>query len=224
MEKMKNYYGQLHELTREITELGVIEDDSSNILQMVSDGYREFVKKIQFFDNVPPNVQIKYETRCGKQFFELHEQSKCDNAKMGEDYEFTISLTVLDYPEDGSRRQTFRIEETSTSSEHMEVEINIEDDCPCLVGNDVQVKSSTCNFHGVLSCGMCLCDSGFAGKTCDCDLLNYSSSKELDQKCRVPTSDNNGTVISLGPICSDRGTFASHTLFTFLFYTKLLCR
>lgn len=205
MAKMTLYYEQLHKLTEEITQLGVIEEDSSNILQMVSDGYSEFVKKIQFFDNAPPNIRIKYETRCGKEFFSLHEQSKCENAQMGEEYEFTISVTILDYPENGSsRQQTFRIEETSTSQEHMEIEINIEDDCPCLVGNENELNSPTCNLHGNLSCGMCLCDSGFSGKTCECDLLNYSSSKELDQKCRLPITDRNGTT-SLGPICSDRG-------------------
>lgn len=204
MEKMKSYYGQLHDLTKEITELGIIEEDSSNILQMVSDGYREFVKKIQFFDNAPPNVQIRYETKCGTEFFNLREQSKCENAEMGEEYEFTISVTALEYPDDGVSQQSFRIEETSTSSEYMEVEVNIEHDCPCLVDNDIQTNSPTCNLHGKLSCGMCLCDSGFTGKTCECDLLNYSSSKELDQKCRLPITDRNGTT-SLGPICSDRG-------------------
>lgn len=213
MTKMKHYYEQLHKLTEEITELGVIEEDSSNILQMVSDGYSEFVKKIQFFDNAPPNIQIKYETRCGKEFYSLREQSKCENAEMGEEYEFTISVTALDYRKDGARQQTFRIEETSTSSEHMEVEINIEDDCPCLLANDtLDLNSPTCNLHGKLSCGMCLCDSGYSGKTCDCDLLNYSSSKELDQKCRLPITDRNGTT-SLGAICSDRGECSCGTCY-----------
>lgn len=201
---MKNYYEQLHKLTEEITELGVIEEDSSNILQMVSDGYHEFVKRIQFFDNAPANLQVTYETRCGKEFFSAREQSKCENAEMGEEYEFTISVTALEYPEDGARQQTFRIEETSTSSEYMEVEINIEDDCPCLLADDGQANSPICNLHGKLSCGMCLCDSGFSGKTCACDLLDYSSSKELDQKCRLPITDRNNST-SLGAICSDRG-------------------
>ncbi len=220
MSKMVNYYEQLHKLTEEITELGVIDEDSSNILQMVSDGYSEFVKKIQFFDNAPPNLQIKYETRCGKEFFSPVEQSKCENAEMGEEYEFTISVTALEYPEDGNRQQTIRIEETSTSSEYMEVEINIEDDCPCLAGNDAQLNSPTCNLHGKLSCGMCLCDSGYSGKTCECDLLNYSSSKELDQNCRLPITDRNGTT-SLGPICSDRGAFICHIHSLQNFYLNL---
>lgn len=220
--QMKNYYEQLHKLTEEITELGVIEEDSSNILQMVSDGYHEFVKRIQFFDNAPANLQVTYETRCGKEFFSAREQSKCENVEMGEEYEFTISVTALEYPEDGARQQTFRIEETSTSSEYMEVEINIEDDCPCLLADDGQANSPICNLHGKLSCGMCLCDSGFSGKTCDCDLLDYSSSKELDQKCRLPITDRNNFT-TLGAICSDRGECSCGTCYCNAGYSGEFC-
>jgi EGF-like domain len=40
-------------------------------------------------------------------------------------------------------------------------------------------------------------------RRCECDLHDYSSSRELDNQCREPFMVNNET--SLASVCSDRG-------------------
>lgn len=155
-------YSQLSQLMSEISSVGVLKMDSSNILQLVNDGFTGFVHKAHFSDNSPPYVNIRYETKCGDLYREFVELSKCDNIQIGQEYEFKIHITLLDYPELSNITQTsIKIEEASISSEFLQIDLDIEDECPCLKDSEGDVKSSQCNFHGEIKCGMCLCESGW---------------------------------------------------------------
>lgn len=165
--------------------------DSSNILQLVREGYTDFIRKIQFFDNAPANLLVTYETRCGNQFFSPRQQAKCENVEIGKEYEFVINVTLDDYPKtrgDGKAvwNQTIKIE-SGISSEYLQLDIDIQEECPCLVGElEEEQNSPSCNWRGGLKCGMCFCESGWGGKACECDLMNYANANDgvSTKQCR----------------------------------------
>lgn len=165
--------------------------DSSNILQLVRNGYTDFIRKIQFFDNAPSNLIVSYETRCGNQFYSLRQQSKCENVEIGKEYEFRINVTLDDRPkanENGSNvlLQTVKIE-SAISAEYLQLDIKIQEECPCLAGSHEEVKNSgACNWHGSLKCGMCFCENGWGGKACECDLQNLATGDSMlsSKQCR----------------------------------------
>lgn len=173
-------YDQIHQLIPEMSRIGILKMDSSNILQLVRDGYTDFIRKIQFFDGAPSNIMVTYETRCSNQYFSARQQAKCDNVEMGKVYEFTINITLIDYPkvrDDGMSilQQSFKIE-SGISSEYLQFDIEIQEECPCLVSqHEDEENSVACNWRGSLRCGMCFCENGWAGKACECDLQNIGN-------------------------------------------------
>lgn len=173
-------YDQIHQLIPEMSSVGVLKMDSSNVLQLVRAGYTDFIRKIQFFDDAPSNLIVTYETRCGNQFYSLRQQSKCENVEIGKEYEFRINITLDDHPKtfgNGTNvlRQTVKIE-SAISAEYLQLDVEIQEECPCLIGSHEEEKNSVaCNWHGSLKCGMCFCESGWSGKSCECDLLNFAS-------------------------------------------------
>ena len=127
----------------------------------------------------------------------------CDNVEIGKIFDFFIDVTLLDYPPEGMQNVLVKIEESSISSESLVLDIDIRTECECEKDETIEKDSQICNEHGDYKCGTCICQEGWIGKTCDCDLQNYKSSKELDNQCRLPV--DNVTNQILGPMCMDRG-------------------
>lgn len=204
---MQQLYDQIHNLIQDVSSVGVLKMDSSNILQLVDTGYKDFARKVAFFDNAPSNVRITYATKCGSLYDHFRAIAKCDNIEIGKEYEFLVNVTLLDYPDDGRQMEAIKIEEASISSESLALVVNVEDECPCMRQEAGEIDSPACNFNGEMRCGMCHCNGGWSGKTCECDLLNYGSSRELEHQCRVPVVDvrRSGNDTKLGPICADHG-------------------
>lgn len=94
------HYNQMHKLMEEISSVGQLTMDSSNILQLVEAGYKEVVKRAQFDDDSPDFINVQYKTTCGGKYSEMMDLNKCDNIEIGKEYEFEVHVTLLDYPED----------------------------------------------------------------------------------------------------------------------------
>lgn len=192
------HYNSIHGLMNELTSVGVLQEDSSNILQLVEDGFEQFVRNVQFFDNATADYfKIEYLTTCGAKYPNPQRQNTCDNVIIGQEYEFEIRITLLVSPETiGVNRQTIKIEEASLRNESLILDINLERICPCLSEEIGEEKSRMCSNNGTLHCGMCFCAQGYAGLTCGCDLRNYNSSKELEAQCRNPDDNISGVTCS----------------------------
>uniref|UniRef100_A0A1L8DLQ6 Integrin beta n=2 Tax=Nyssomyia neivai TaxID=330878 RepID=A0A1L8DLQ6_9DIPT len=200
-----SHYDQIHNLLYGMSSVGTLMMDSSNILELVRNGYMEFVKQVEFFDNAPPHIRIDYETTCGGYYEHMKPQRRCDNVETNKMYEFYINITLLDIPEDGRTKDTIRIEESHITEESLVLDIEIEDDCKCLKEDVGEPNSPLCNGKGVMKCGMCICESGWAGVQCECDLSDFNSYRALEQSCRIPASDATTNDTTYGPICSDNG-------------------
>ena len=158
------HYDQLHEVMEEITSVGQLAADSSNILQLVENGYKEAVKRAQFQDNAPTFLRVEYKTDCGGKYEQPQETSKCDNIEIGNEYNFDVGITLLEYPEDGTKSVKIKIEEASIDSEAMEIEVEIDYPCSSCTATPGEKASALCDRQGEWTCGACICNKGFVGK------------------------------------------------------------
>lgn len=215
------HYDQLHEIMEEITSVGQLAADSSNILQLVEQGFSEAVKRAQFQDNAPDYIKVEYKTKCGEKYETPQETNKCDNIEVGKEYEFFVSLTLLQYPEDGEKNVKIKIEEANIEAEGMEIDVEIDYPCTECMALPGELVSALCSRNGEYRCGSCFCNAGYVGHQCECNLLEYSSSKELDNQCREKFTVNNET--QLGQPCSDRGECLCGQCFCNLNYDGKYC-
>lgn len=138
--------------------------DSSNIMQLVENGYKEAVRRAQFQDNAPSYIQVEYRTDCGGKYSTPRETSKCDNIEIGNEYYFDVGITLLDYPEDGTKNVKIRIEEASLDSDAMEIDVEIDYPCTSCLALPGEPASALCDRQGTWKCGSCICNKGFVGK------------------------------------------------------------
>lgn len=162
-EVITQYY-QMHSLMEEITSVGQLASDSSNILQLVENGYKNAVRRAQFEDNAPPYIKVDYSTTCGGKFSTLEDTNKCDNVEIGKQYDFDLTLTLLNYPENGEKTVKIRVEEASIDSEPLEIEVEIEYPCTSCATFPGESESELCSSEGEWKCGSCHCNKGFVGK------------------------------------------------------------
>ncbi|XP_053673915.1 integrin beta-nu [Anopheles nili] len=202
-EAQEEYYKRLSELMPEFTSVGQLQDDSSNIIQLVNDGYREFIKRVEFTDNAPDYLQLRYTTNCGGLYKEPQPIHRCENIEIGKTYEFKVELRLLEYPKDKSVTNiTVRIEETLISNEAVDLHIDLRTACSCEQNEKGMELSKLCNFNGDYVCGLCNCYAGWIGKTCECNLQNTQNMKELFEQCVAPSAEDD---LRSGPVCSDQG-------------------
>jgi integrin beta 1 len=159
-----SHYHEMNSLMEEVTSVGQLAVDSSNILQLVEDGYRAAVKKAQFQDNAPPYIKLDFKTTCGGDFSILRETNKCDNIEIGKKYDFDVGVTLLNYPEDGTKSVKITIEEASIDSEPLEIDVEIDYPCTSCAALPGEPESELCSTEGEFKCGSCFCNKGFVGK------------------------------------------------------------
>lgn len=158
------HYDQIHELMKEITSVDQLATDSSNILQLVKDGYTKATKRVQFEDNAPSYIKVEYKTTCGGKFETPQDTSKCNNIEVGKEYNFDLELTLLDYPEDGTKNFKIKIEEANIDSEALEIDVEISYPCTSCSSLPGEQAAALCSRQGELKCGSCACNKGFVGK------------------------------------------------------------
>lgn len=158
------HYDQLNEVIPGVTSVGQLAVDSSNIMQLVENGYKEAVKRAHFQDNAPSYIQVEYRTDCGGLYDKPQLTSKCDNIEIGGEYSFDVGITLLDYPEDGTKNLKIRIEEASLDSDAMEIDVEIDYPCTSCLALPGEPASALCDRQGTWKCGSCICNKGFVGK------------------------------------------------------------
>lgn len=91
-----HHYDMVHQLLKEMSSVGILKMDSSNIIQLIEKGYQEFLKRAHFTDTAPSNVKVEYFTDCGGLYKEKRSQARCDNIEVGKSYDFYVNVTVLE--------------------------------------------------------------------------------------------------------------------------------
>ncbi|XP_043256533.1 integrin beta-PS-like isoform X1 [Colletes gigas] len=180
--------------------IGTLDDDSKNIVTLISGEYEKLVQSVTMLDNATKMVDVKYFSRCLENNGELKERRECGGLRVGNVVEFEVALKALDCPEDPDEwRQTIEIKPGGIK-ESLTIDLSIVCDCSCdrpgQSGNEP--NSKYCNGHSDLVCGVCSCQDGFYGKQCECKGNDFGARNEIDMAECKPNNETN-------EICNGRG-------------------
>uniref|UniRef100_A0A8C3CSQ4 Integrin beta n=1 Tax=Cairina moschata TaxID=8855 RepID=A0A8C3CSQ4_CAIMO len=183
-----SYYEKLHKYFP-ISAIGVLQEDSSNIVELLRMAFERIRSKMDIrADYVPKALKTEFISSMYQKT-----ESGSFNITRGEvvgmrvkALEYVGGQHVCSLPEK-DRQGVIHVKPTSLS-DSLEVRASVVCDvCPC-----EQVRVVFCNSRGDFICGQCLCHAGWQGDTCDCSLESSSDKTE----CIRPGDDK---------VCSGRG-------------------
>ncbi|XP_067892103.1 integrin beta-2 [Heterodontus francisci] len=169
--------------------VGELKDDSSNVVQLITDAYNNLSSTVILTHNtLPDGVRISYISHCGDGDIESDKKGTCSNVKINTEISFTVTITADKCLTKG---ESFEIKPLGFT-EKLEILLQTECDCKC---DDKSDMSDHCNNKGQVKCGICRCTKDRIGKFCECD-PEQRSTQELDAACRI---DNTSA------LCSNQG-------------------
>ncbi|NXW29127.1 ITB4 protein, partial [Phaetusa simplex] len=188
-----SYYEKLHKYFP-ISEIGVLQEDSSNIVELLRTAFERIRSKMDIrADFIPKAMKMEFTSL-------MYEKTESGSFHItrGEVGKFNVRVKALEYiggqhvcslPEK-DRQGVIHVKPTSLSDSLKVTASVICDVCPC--EQQKEVDSPKCSFHGDFACGQCICHPGWRGDTCDCS---------------PASSPNNEACIRPGDVepCSGRG-------------------
>ncbi|XP_052664171.1 integrin beta-4 isoform X6 [Harpia harpyja] len=185
-EKLRKYFP--------ISEIGVLQEDSSNIVELLRTAFERIRSKMDIrADFIPKAMKTDFTSL-------MYEKTESGSFHItrGEVGKFNVRVKALEYiggqhvcslPEK-DRQGVIHVKPTSLSDSLKVTASVICDVCPC--EQQQEFNSRKCSFHGDFVCGQCICHPGWRGDTCDCS---------------PASSPNNEACIRPGDVepCSGRG-------------------
>ncbi|CAG4956713.1 unnamed protein product [Parnassius apollo] len=186
-ESVKYHYDSLHRLLEDYTYVAKLESDSSNILKLVKMGYEDIVSVVDFEDDSESGpVKVKYFTDCGVKGTFV-EATRCTGVEYGMTLNYEAYVSLDSCPEYKKMSQIIKISENQLGQDSLTLEVDIQ--CGCECQGDLQKDISlTCPFNSHIVCGVCQCNKGWSGPSCDCSIEDESASAILMSQCREPNS------------------------------------
>ncbi|XP_050972902.1 integrin beta-4 isoform X2 [Labeo rohita] len=189
-----SYYKKLSEYFP-IAELGQLQEDSANILNILEKAFENIRSKISIrAEDRPKAIEAKILSQSGT--FSEFGSFKITPGEIGK---FRVSLKALTHvgeehvcnANQADRAGTLRVKPTTFSSAF---KINTEVLCHTCDCEKTPVQNAArCNAHGDLVCGKCQCYDGWLGPFCNC---TAGTSKDSKDTCTEPGKSNP---------CSSRG-------------------
>ncbi|XP_030751833.1 integrin beta-nu-like isoform X2 [Sitophilus oryzae] len=159
-EKSGYYLNLANSILEKEMYVGELERDSSNILDLVSDGFKRFIRQVEFSANTSdiPNLSVRFFADCnGIGIFE--ELNECKNINEYDPINFKAELNLTEWEDSDS--ETLIIREKNINEE---IFVRIETVGRCKCTNLKNIK--TC-IHGINDCDQCKCDGGWKGEYCE---------------------------------------------------------
>ncbi|XP_062393063.1 integrin beta-7-like isoform X2 [Sardina pilchardus] len=166
--------------------VGVLKNDSSNVVELISDAYRNLSASIVFdHEAAPAGLSISYQSSCGRGgWSDWSPHGECNGIKLDQQVEFTVRFNATACL---TKREPIKIKVQGTDADFT-VLVETLCDCEC---KDKQEKSSDCSGNGTFHCGMCSCDVKHLGQKCECQLSDdFESMKEMSALCRQTNSSD----------------------------------
>ncbi|XP_068769516.1 integrin beta-4 isoform X4 [Struthio camelus] len=164
-----SYYEKLHKYFP-ISELGVLQEDSSNIVELLRTAFERIRSKMDIrADFVPKAMKTEFTST-------MYEKTESGSFHItrGEVGKFNMRVKALEYvggqhvcslPEK-DRQGVIHVKPTSLSDSLRVQASVICDVCPC--EQQQEFGSPKCNSNGDFACGQCICHAGWRGDTCNC--------------------------------------------------------
>lgn len=163
----------------------VMSEGAKNIVELLQNSRKLLNSKFLLYYQPAPDVSIKNSAFCPRDNAE-NTDDMCINVEKNDAVIFQTKLT-FNAP---AQRNRLRVSISTFGS--MDVDYSSYSECSCLT--DVKTKKvELCNYHGILACGLCECDEGWNGLTCNCNIPEATSIN----RCTRPGTQSP---------CSDRGT------------------
>ncbi|MBN3307222.1 ITB7 protein, partial [Amia calva] len=139
--------------------VGELKEDSSNVVQLISDAYKSLSSTIYLeSQGAPHGLDITYDSHCGGGRSLLGQQrGECTNITIDQEISFMVTVSSSACL---SGQHKFFIKPQGFS-EQLQVTVEMQCDCNC---QDLQPRHEFCNGNGTLNCGVCSCDQGHQGR------------------------------------------------------------
>ena len=169
--------------------------------------YREIKDDLRVgINNLNNNLDIKLSfganSKCStKSAKQLDSNSiMCDEAVVGQEIDFIAEIKMNETACLSKRPLSFSLKVFGQEDSTLQVEILPDCDCECM--QQPEQNSNRCFGNGTLVCGVCNCNEGFYGDSCECSKEDQGTSidtlsNEDLKKCKNPNSN---------AICSNKGT------------------
>ncbi|NXL59940.1 ITB4 protein, partial [Chordeiles acutipennis] len=178
-----SYYEKLHKYFP-ISEIGVLQEDSSNIVELLRTAFERIRSKMDIRADFVPKAM---KTEFTSSMYEKTESGSFHITR-GEVGKFKVRVKALEYlggqhvcslPEK-DRQGVIHVKPSSLSDSLKVTASVICDVCPC--EQQQEFNSPKCSFHGDFVCGQCICHPGWRGDTCDCS----PASSPNNEACILP--------------------------------------
>uniref|UniRef100_A0A8D0GUP1 Integrin beta n=1 Tax=Sphenodon punctatus TaxID=8508 RepID=A0A8D0GUP1_SPHPU len=176
-----DYYEKLHKYFP-IASIGQLQEDSSNIVQLISQAYERIRSKMDIRADFTPKAM---KTEITSQMYEKTESGSFRgtfNVRVKAHQEVN-GEPVCNVPEN-NQRGIIQVK-PSSFSDSLKIEASVICDvCPC--EKQKEVRSARCNFNGDFVCGQCVCNSDWRGDVCNCSATSTTN----NQACIRPGEVN----------------------------------
>ncbi|XP_022914249.2 integrin beta-PS-like [Onthophagus taurus] len=184
--RVKKFYENLikHKLF-ENSKLGILDASSNNILKLIVDNYEKIVDSVLITSNASKSVDITYKSSCGQ-------DNSCTNIHIGDVINFTATIKPTE-----CKSEVIQLKPEGVA-ESVLINLTVICECECeKPGHSGFIPSSPkCSGKGSEVCGVCQCDQGYFGNTCECD-----NNKIININTTVCQKDENSPVCSNNGIC-----------------------
>ena len=173
----------------------ILEENSQNIVDLIRRQYEEITSTITInVDNVPDDVIVTLKANCkGDDAEEV--TNTCLNVDLGSSVNFVAEIQArrcLDQP------ATISISPVGLN-QSLEVFVDTICDCQCEEQGNFEPNSPSCSGgRGSNQCGICVCNPGFSGQSCECDANDVPNAEDPKSQCRDPDHPN--------VVCNGRGS------------------
>lgn len=166
-------------------ETGELKEASSNIVQVIGQAYRKIASTVTVRDVNSAGLKVRYTAYCPKG--KVYQNTRtCTGVELGETVSFKVSVSTSECSDELPRNFSIK-----TPYGHVFLKLSYICDCECdWKENLIERNSSSCNQRGLMRCGVCACQDGWAGEYCSC-------TKE---------EENKGCPSNNGDTCSGQGT------------------
>ncbi|KAM6980764.1 integrin beta-7 [Aplochiton taeniatus] len=171
--------------------VGVLKNDSSNVVQLISEAYNNLSSAINLEQyDAPAGLDVSYQSHClpGQKEAPWQTKGLCENVKINEQVNFTLRLNVSKCLKE-KKSFYFKVQGITET-----LKVSVETLCDCQCG-DGEESSQHCNNRGTLSCGVCDCNEGYLGQRCECEKPKDAIS--VDASCHQDNSSQ---------LCSGHGS------------------
>ncbi|RWS27736.1 integrin beta-PS-like protein, partial [Leptotrombidium deliense] len=156
---------------------GVLEADSSNIVDLVKHEYQKITSVVKLEDNATSDVSIKYYSSCVNE--ERKETKECGGLRVGTTVEYDLDIEVLRCPSVWADRNQTIVIKPGRLSDQLIIDLEILCECDCEKDwNEEKFSPKCAGGHGTFECGICTCHANRYGDNCECDAHNVTQTEQ----------------------------------------------